>query len=177
MATSWTCHALFSKKSHFFTNCGRGKSLITPHPSPSGIIMSIIRAFKWGIICFFTIIGSHCNSTSGYFHNKWHGYYRSKWRNLCPCILKQSVLFTHSCCRLSDYILPLCQILAFVMMPCSRGLKVADKRIYFLCVFLNTLTLLSSNWILKLCPGTSNSMDKTFVSSIILNHKISCFMN
>ena len=78
--------------------------------------ISLNQFYLWCMLPF-------SNSTSGYFHNKWHGYYRSKWRNLCPCILKQSVLFTHSCCRLSDYILPLCQILAFVMIPCSRWFK------------------------------------------------------
>ena len=49
----------FFLKSTLFTNSGRGKPLITPRPSLSGIFMYIIRAFKWGIICFFTIIGSH----------------------------------------------------------------------------------------------------------------------
>ena len=49
----------FFLKSTLFTNGGRGKPLITPRPSLSGIFMYIIRAFKWGIICFFTIIGSH----------------------------------------------------------------------------------------------------------------------
>jgi len=48
----------FFLKSTLFTNSGRGKPLIMPRPSSSRIKMSIIRAFKWGIICFCTIIGS-----------------------------------------------------------------------------------------------------------------------
>ena len=36
----------FFLKSTLFTNSGRGKPLITPRPSLSGILMSIIRAFK-----------------------------------------------------------------------------------------------------------------------------------
>jgi len=36
----------FFLKSTLFTNSGRGNPLITPHPSSSGIKMSIIRAFK-----------------------------------------------------------------------------------------------------------------------------------
>ena len=43
--------------STLFTNSGCGKPLIMPRPS-SRISMSIIRAFKRGIICFCTIIGS-----------------------------------------------------------------------------------------------------------------------
>ena len=49
----------FFLKSTLFTNSGHGKPLITPRPFLPGILMSIIRAFKWGIICFFTFIGSH----------------------------------------------------------------------------------------------------------------------
>ena len=49
----------FFLKSTLFTNGGRGKPLIMPRPSLSGILISIIRAFKWGIICFLFIIGSH----------------------------------------------------------------------------------------------------------------------
>ena len=44
-------HPLFLK-STLFTNSGRGKPLIMPRPSSSGISMSIIRTFKLGIIGF-----------------------------------------------------------------------------------------------------------------------------
>ena len=40
---------------HFFTNSGCGKPLMMPRPFPSEISMSIIRDFKWGIVCFSTI--------------------------------------------------------------------------------------------------------------------------
>ena len=49
----------FFLKSTLFTNSGCGKPIKAPPPSSSRILMSIIRAFKWGIICFCIMIGSH----------------------------------------------------------------------------------------------------------------------
>ena len=45
-------------KSEFFTKSGRGRPIIMPRPQSSGFKMPIIRAFKKGIACFSTILGS-----------------------------------------------------------------------------------------------------------------------
>ena len=45
-------------KSEFFTKSGRGRPIIMPHPQSSGFKMPTIRAFKKGIACFSTILGS-----------------------------------------------------------------------------------------------------------------------
>ena len=49
----------FFLKITLFKKDGSSKPLMTSRPSSSGIFMPIIRAFKWVIICFRTIIGSH----------------------------------------------------------------------------------------------------------------------
>ena len=48
----------FLLKSEFFTKSGRGSLMIMPRPQSSGFKMPIIRAFKKGIVCFCTILGS-----------------------------------------------------------------------------------------------------------------------
>ena len=45
-------------KSEFFTKSGRGRPIIMPRPQSSGFKMPTIRAFKKGIACFSTILGS-----------------------------------------------------------------------------------------------------------------------
>ena len=45
-------------KSEFFTKSGRGRPIIMPRPKSSGFRMPTIRAFKKGIACFSTILGS-----------------------------------------------------------------------------------------------------------------------
>ena len=45
-------------KSEFFSKSGRGRPIIMPRPQSSGFKMPIIRAFKKGIACFSTILGS-----------------------------------------------------------------------------------------------------------------------
>jgi len=45
-------------KSEFFTKSGRGRPIIMPCPQSSGLKMPIIRAFKKGIACFSTNLGS-----------------------------------------------------------------------------------------------------------------------
>ena len=45
-------------KSDFFTKSGRGRPIIIPRPQSSGFKMPTIRAFKKGIVCFSTILGS-----------------------------------------------------------------------------------------------------------------------
>ena len=45
-------------KSEFFTKSGRGRPIIMPRPQSSGFKMFTIRAFKKGIACFSTILGS-----------------------------------------------------------------------------------------------------------------------
>ena len=45
-------------KSTFFTKSGRGRPMIMPRPQSSGFKMPTIRAFKKGIVCFSTILGS-----------------------------------------------------------------------------------------------------------------------
>ena len=49
---------LLPLKSAFFTKSGRGRPIIMPRPQSSGFKMPIIRAFKKGIVCFCTILGS-----------------------------------------------------------------------------------------------------------------------
>ena len=48
----------FLLKSEFFTKSGRGRPIMMPRPQSSGFTMPTIRAFKKGIACFFTILGS-----------------------------------------------------------------------------------------------------------------------
>ena len=45
-------------KSAFFTKSGHGRPIIEPRPQSSGFKMLTIRAFKKGIVCFSTILGS-----------------------------------------------------------------------------------------------------------------------
>ena len=45
-------------KSTFFTKSGRGRPITKPRPQSSGFKMPTIRAFKKGIACFSTILGS-----------------------------------------------------------------------------------------------------------------------
>ena len=45
-------------KSEVFTKSGRGRPIIMPRPKASGFKMPTIRAFKKGIACFSTILGS-----------------------------------------------------------------------------------------------------------------------
>ena len=45
-------------KSEFFTKSGRGRPIIMPRPQSSGFKMPTIRAFKKGIACFSSILGS-----------------------------------------------------------------------------------------------------------------------
>ena len=45
-------------KSEFFTKSGRGRPIVMPHPQSSGFKMPTTRAFKKGIACFSTILGS-----------------------------------------------------------------------------------------------------------------------
>ena len=45
-------------KSEFFTKSGGGRPIIMPRPQSSGFKMPKIRAFKKGIVCFSTILGS-----------------------------------------------------------------------------------------------------------------------
>ena len=45
-------------KSEFFTKSGRGRPITKPRPQSSGFKMLTIRAFKKGIACFPSILGS-----------------------------------------------------------------------------------------------------------------------
>ena len=45
-------------KSEFFTKSGRGSPIIVPCPQSSGFRMPTFRAFKKGIACFSSILGS-----------------------------------------------------------------------------------------------------------------------
>ena len=45
-------------KSEFFTKSGRGRPMIMPRTQSSRFKMFTIRAFKKGIACFSTILGS-----------------------------------------------------------------------------------------------------------------------
>ena len=45
-------------KSTFFTKSGRGRPITKPRPQSLGLKMPTIRAFKKGIACFSTILGS-----------------------------------------------------------------------------------------------------------------------
>ena len=45
-------------KSAFFTKSGHGRPITKPGPQSSGFKMPTIRAFKWYIACFSTILGS-----------------------------------------------------------------------------------------------------------------------
>ena len=45
-------------KSTFFTKSRRGRPITKPRPQSSGFEMPTIRAFKKGIACFSTILGS-----------------------------------------------------------------------------------------------------------------------
>ena len=45
-------------KSTFFTKSGRSRPITKPRPKSSGFKMPTIRAFKKGIACFSTILGS-----------------------------------------------------------------------------------------------------------------------
>ena len=49
--TKPTCY----DKLNFFRRRGRGKPMMLPHPCPSRIFLSSIRAFKRGILCLCTI--------------------------------------------------------------------------------------------------------------------------
>ena len=45
-------------KSALFTKIGHGRPIIMPSPQSSEFKMPTIRAFKKGIVCFSTILGS-----------------------------------------------------------------------------------------------------------------------
>ena len=51
----------FLLKSTLFTNSGGGKFVKVPRSCSSRIEMSIIRAFKWGIVYFHVTLGSQAN--------------------------------------------------------------------------------------------------------------------